>query len=89
MEYQCTECGWVGRQLSEKCGVSCCPKCGVVVDYEKWENYGFANGWRELPARVVTCRELGHRCGGKEIGKCLTEYQCSLCKYRYKSDSSD
>lgn len=50
---------------------------------------GYANGWIEVPEIRKQCKRLKHVVEQKNIGNCLTEYCCPICKYTYKVDSSD
>lgn len=52
-------------------------------------NYGYANGWISTPDVIVRCREKNHKIVVKNIGRCLNQYTCEICKYTYKVDSSD
>ena len=53
------------------------------------ENLGYINGWVETPEQIKKCRRLEHNLVEKNIGRCLNEYTCPICKYSYKVDSSD
>lgn len=55
---------------------------------------GYANGWAETPDIIKVCREK--RLSGEEHdvwsnnrGRCLNEYGCDTCGYKYTVDSSD
>jgi len=50
---------------------------------------GYANGWKGTPEIVQKCSDLGHQQYSKTVGKCLTEYGCEECGYKYLVDSSD
>lgn len=50
---------------------------------------GYANGWRETPDVVKACKVAGHEKTIKNVGRCLTEYSCPVCGYKYLVDSSD
>lgn len=57
------------------------------------KDLGYANGWIETPEIVKKCREqnndfkhIGYR---RAIGRCLNEYGCERCGYKYLIDSSD
>ena len=56
---------------------------------EELKNLGYSNGWQDTPDIVKLCRSKNHLTTGKEIGRCLTEYSCKICGYKYKVDSSD
>lgn len=47
-------------------------------------NLGTANGWRDTPAIVENCK---HVHDSRKIGRCLTEYSCSICNFKFKVDS--
>ena len=49
---------------------------------------GYANRWKETPEIVTKCVEQGHIRFGKTVGKCLHEYRCGACHYKYLVDSS-
>ena len=49
-------------------------------------NYGYANGWKEIPEKVKNCI---HVRAEERIGKCLTKVTCHTCGYEYKIDSGD
>ena len=51
------------------------------------KNLGYMNGWSKTPDVVEKCKELGHREEPKEIGRCLNEYWCEECGYKYTIDS--
>ena len=53
------------------------------------ENLGYANGWTVTPEIREKCVRLEHKLVEKNIGRCLNEYTCPICKYSYKVDSSD
>lgn len=53
------------------------------------ENLGYANGWPSTPEIREKCYNLGHKLVVKNIGRCLNEYTCPICKYSYKVDSGD
>jgi len=50
---------------------------------------GYANGWKETPEIVRNCKQQGHIQYSQNVGKCLTEYGCGACHYKYLVDSSD
>lgn len=45
---------------------------------------GYANGWTETPPVVEKCK---HKHDRKKIGRCLTEYSCPICNFKFKVDS--
>lgn len=53
------------------------------------KDLGYANGWIETPEIVKKCNQLGHRGYSINRGKCLNEYGCERCGYKYLIDSSD
>ena len=55
------------------------------------KDLGYANGWTETPEEVKRCGELLHseQRWSRNAGRCVTEYGCSVCDYKYKVDSSD
>lgn len=53
------------------------------------KDLSYANGWKETPEIVKKCEKLGHKKEFKTIGRCLTEYYCHICDYKYKIDSGD
>jgi len=61
------------------------------------KDLGYANGWRETPEIVEKCgatHDRGdqgekHRFYSKNVGRCLNEYGCLTCGYKYLVDSSD
>lgn len=58
--------------------------------YEKeLKSLGSANGWSKTPQIVLDCEKAGHELQGKNIGRCLNEYSCPICGYKYTVDSSD
>jgi hypothetical protein len=54
-------------------------------------NLGYANGWvyDKTPTIVEICDKQKHKLWSRNVGKCLTEYGCDICGYKYKVDSSD
>ena len=50
---------------------------------------GYANGWKDTPKILRTCNKRKHFMYIKTVGKCLNEYGCELCGYKYLVDSSD
>jgi len=64
---------------------------GVGIDREPdhLEHLGYANGWDKTPEIVHECREKGHLGYAGNVGRCLTEYGCEVCGYKYLVDSSD
>ncbi|MEN6404014.1 MAG: hypothetical protein ABFD94_18875 [Armatimonadia bacterium] len=52
-------------------------------------NLGMANGWKEYPPIVCACLDAKHPQQQRTIGRCLTEFRCETCGYRYEVDSSD
>jgi hypothetical protein len=52
-------------------------------------NLGYANGWITVPEIREKCKCLEHKLVVKNIGRCLNQYTCEICKYTYKVDSSD
>ena len=59
----------------------------------EWREFGYANGWIEVPEMIRKCREMGHREERKSldgrIGSTRNSYCCPICKYSYKVDSGD
>lgn len=54
---------------------------------DEWEDCGCANGWGDnVPERVRDCK---HITVDREIGRCLRETSCDICKYRFTVDSGD
>lgn len=53
------------------------------------KDLGYANGWKETPDEIRICDILKHRQSSRKAGKCLTEYGCEKCEYKYLVDSSD
>jgi hypothetical protein len=54
------------------------------------KNLGYMNGWgSKVPAEVELCKLKGHKRDKKEVGRCVNEYSCKICEYKYKIDSSD
>ncbi len=53
------------------------------------QDLGYANGWKDTPDIVKKCHEMGHIQNGRNVGRCLHEYGCGACKYKYLVDSSD
>lgn len=55
---------------------------------------GYANGWVgrdgkiKLPEIVKICEKKGHVKQRTTVGRCLTEYSCEICGYKYLVDSS-
>ena len=48
---------------------------------------GYANGWgKETPEIVQKCP---HREESRSVGRCLREYYCLICGFKYLVDSSD
>lgn len=64
-----------------------------MPDEVKLVDYGYANGWKEVPGIIKECREkrkdTHHDTFSNNIGRCLNEYGCRTCGYVYKVDSSD
>ncbi len=56
---------------------------------ETMTNLGYANGWVSTPEIRQKCKRLDHKLVEKNIGRCLNEYTCEICKYSYKVDSGD
>jgi hypothetical protein len=64
-----------------------------------YEDYGWANGWRQTPQAIVKCNQKGHpslRDGSYtnvDIGPPLRGLhhvvRCNICKIIYHYDSSD
>lgn len=50
------------------------------------KDLGYANSWKETPEIVERCKCVGWI---RNIGRCLNEYGCSICGYKYIVDSSD
>ena len=53
------------------------------------ENLGYANGWKEIPEIVKQCREKHHKIDQRVTGRCIQQYTCHVCGYKYEVDSSD
>lgn len=53
------------------------------------KNYGYSNGWPEVPAAIKRCRELGHIENVRSNGRGITIYECPICGIYYATDSSD
>jgi len=57
--------------------------------HEKLADLGYANGWGgKAPDIVRACRASKHSCKATDLGRCLTEWRCEICGYKYKVDSS-
>ena len=61
---------------------------------EDLKSLGYANGWASTPDVVVSCRAACsrgemHDRTTEDVGRCVTEYTCRTCKYKYRVDSSD
>lgn len=50
---------------------------------------GYANGWEKTPDIVKACKAREHIQEIVNLGRCLNEYRCEECGYKYKVDSSD
>lgn len=50
---------------------------------------GYANGWTETPVLVQKCRAMTHERWSRSIGRCLHEYGCDTCNYKFTVDSGD
>jgi hypothetical protein len=55
----------------------------------KMVDFGYANGWTEMPGVVRKCREAQHCIPHESIGRCLTKVTCVTCGYTYMIDSGD
>ena len=53
------------------------------------KDLGIMNGWSEKPKEYVECREAKHRVNETKLGNCYYEYECPVCKIRWRVDSSD
>jgi hypothetical protein len=58
------------------------------------KDLGYSNGWRETPTEVLECQEdrkngKPHKGYIKNLGRCLNEYGCLTCGYKYIVDSGD
>ena len=53
------------------------------------EDLGYANGWDKTPEIIKECEQKGHREEVRNVGRCLTEYSCAICGYKYTIDSGD
>jgi len=62
------------------------------MDKDAVVNLGWANGWKEDPAIVKRCRELGHDPMHNNLDRSMhglnTEVRCDVCGYVYHYDSS-
>ena len=47
----------------------------------------YSNGWTNTPEIVIKCRLLKHEIEIKNVSRCVTEYSCEICDYKYKIDS--
>lgn len=56
---------------------------------EEYLDIGMANGWTETPELVKRCANKMHPVTKLNLGRCLTEVRCDICRYVYKVDSSD
>lgn len=54
------------------------------------KDLGYANSWgQNTPPEIKICNDLKHVKYAKNVGRCLTEYGCLICGYKYLVDSSD
>lgn len=53
------------------------------------KDLGYANGWEDTPEIVEQCEAEGHSQYKQGVGRCLMEYGCWICDYKYLVDSSD
>ena len=54
------------------------------------KDLGYANGWNgKMPEIIGECESKGHTRYEQNIGRCLHEYGCEICAYKYYVDSSD
>jgi hypothetical protein len=53
------------------------------------KDFGYSNGWRDTPAEVSRCKDSGHVMYYKSAGRCVTEYGCPICGFKFYVDSSD
>lgn len=57
------------------------------------KDLGWANDWVSTPEIVVKCWEMKHEeLGGTtshhDYSRCIHSYECKVCGYRYREDSS-
>jgi len=52
------------------------------------KDLGYANSWTKIPDIVKACEARRHIPEEISRGRCLTEYRCEACGYRYLVDSS-
>ena len=87
----CEYCGYEWEQDENGCPL-CCDK--AVEEWEKQRkeaqlrDLGYANGWQDTPDIVKACRARGHIPEEINRGRCLNEYRCVECGYKYLVDSS-
>lgn len=57
--------------------------------HDAYKDYGYVNGWTETPEEVRECERKRHRMFTRAIGRCVTEYGCEICGFKFQVDSSD
>ena len=89
----CEHCGRVWEEDEQGCPL-CCDK--AIEEWEKQKkqskdlvkDLGYANSWSKTPDIVKACEARGHIPEEISRGRCLTEYRCEACGYKYLVDSS-
>ena len=52
-------------------------------------NFGFSNGWKHTPVKIMICKYRDHKIITEKISRCETKITCKICDYEYRIDSGD
>lgn len=67
----------------------CGEHCESAEETKPVTNYNYSNSWTEKPFHVVVCENARHQRYVTRISGSVTEYECMLCNYKFKTDSGD
>jgi len=60
-----------------------------IKKLDRFQDFGWANGWDKTPRLIQKCRRAQHLKKDEHVGRCATQYTCNICGYTYRVDSSD
>lgn len=61
-----------------------------LTEADDFEDLDYMNNWdKGVPDIVKKCGAKHHKLTYSIIGRCELEYECPICKYKYRVDSSD